>query len=108
MENEKTYLKTCKDCLRVFETKKGNTQLCDSCRSHRKPRRKTKQRCILSIKSVLRINKIYNEVNNTVKHYGEMVQIIENTKADRCVCCGDIIPEGRMVCPICESKVKRT
>ena len=21
---------------------------------------------------------------------------------DRCVCCGDIIPEGRMVCPICE------
>lgn len=20
-----------------------------------------------------------------------------------CVCCGDVIPEGRMVCPICES-----
>jgi hypothetical protein len=24
--------------------------------------------------------------------------------ADRCVCCGDIIPEGRQVCPQCECK----
>lgn len=23
---------------------------------------------------------------------------------DRCVCCGDIVPEGRMVCRICEQK----
>lgn len=23
---------------------------------------------------------------------------------ERCVCCGEIIPEGRMVCPICEGK----
>lgn len=22
--------------------------------------------------------------------------------ADRCICCGDVIPEGRMVCPQCE------
>lgn len=22
--------------------------------------------------------------------------------AERCVCCGEIIPEGRMVCPNCE------
>lgn len=22
--------------------------------------------------------------------------------ADRCICCGEIIPEGRMVCPQCE------
>ena len=22
--------------------------------------------------------------------------------ANRCVCCGDIIPEGRMTCPMCE------
>lgn len=21
---------------------------------------------------------------------------------DRCICCGDIIPEGRQVCPACE------
>lgn len=21
---------------------------------------------------------------------------------DRCVCCGEIVPEGRMVCPQCE------
>ena len=23
---------------------------------------------------------------------------------DRCVCCGEIIPEGRMVCPLCQEK----
>ena len=26
--------------------------------------------------------------------------------ADRCVCCGEIVPEGRMVCPQCEHKTK--
>ena len=25
---------------------------------------------------------------------------------DRCVCCGEVIPEGRMVCPICLAKLK--
>ena len=25
---------------------------------------------------------------------------------NRCVCCGEIIPEGRMVCPICEKAVE--
>lgn len=25
---------------------------------------------------------------------------------DRCVCCGAIIPEGRMVCPQCEAAAK--
>ena len=25
---------------------------------------------------------------------------------ERCVCCGEIIPEGRQVCPACESKVR--
>jgi len=24
---------------------------------------------------------------------------------DRCVCCGEPVPEGRMVCPICEKNV---
>lgn len=22
---------------------------------------------------------------------------------DRCICCGEVIPEGRMVCPNCEA-----
>lgn len=26
------------------------------------------------------------------------------TTEDRCVCCGEIVPEGRMVCPMCENK----
>lgn len=26
---------------------------------------------------------------------------------DRCVCCGEIIPEGRQICPICEKGTKK-
>ena len=26
--------------------------------------------------------------------------------AERCVCCGEIIPEGRQVCPNCERALK--
>ncbi len=25
---------------------------------------------------------------------------------NRCVCCGAVIPEGRMVCPLCEMDVE--
>lgn len=27
------------------------------------------------------------------------------TKAERCVCCDEVIPEGRQVCPKCERRV---
>ena len=34
------------------------------------------------------------------KPYSKQMTIADN--ADRCVCCGDVIPEGRQVCPKCE------
>lgn len=58
----------------------------------------------MSIVQVSRIERIYNKVHGTFKHYGEIVTIIEGTPPDRCVCCGEIVPEGRMVCPVCEQK----
>lgn len=30
----------------------------------------------------------------------------ESENVNRCVCCGEIIPEGRQVCPICEGGKK--
>lgn len=27
-------------------------------------------------------------------------------KENRCVCCGEVIPEGRQVCPICEARAE--
>ena len=34
---------------------------------------------------------------------GELAQMEQAGKnAEHCVCCGEIIPEGRQVCPICE------
>ena len=32
---------------------------------------------------------------------------IKMADADRCVCCGEIVPEGRQVCPQCENGVKQ-
>lgn len=26
---------------------------------------------------------------------------------DRCICCGEIVPEGRMVCPACEKRAEK-
>ena len=35
---------------------------------------------------------------------GELAQLEQaGRNAERCVCCGAIIPEGRQVCPICET-----
>lgn len=32
--------------------------------------------------------------------YNIFLQCVQN----RCICCGDIIPEGRQICPTCERK----
>lgn len=37
---------------------------------------------------------------------GELAQMEQaGRNAERCVCCGAIIPEGRQVCPICECQI---
>lgn len=103
----KSQLKNCKDCGRLFRPQSPCKRLCDTCAKHRSPHAKAakkKKPVALTIGEVARIERIYNRVNGTFKHYGEIVQIIEKTKDNRCVCCGDVIPEGRMVCPRCEKK----
>ena len=30
-------------------------------------------------------------------------EVPDDVGGDRCVCCGEVVPEGRMVCPVCES-----
>ncbi len=105
--SEKTlYTKICVECHKVFRTDKQKQRLCPSCLSFKKPKKTIVKENVkkkgLSISQVLHIKEVYNKVNGTTKHYGDIVRIIESTKADRCVCCGDIIPEGRMICPICE------
>lgn len=44
--------------------------------------------------------KALKEIQN-IKFYKVPVEI------DTCICCGDIIPEGRQVCPNCEKGEKR-
>lgn len=30
-------------------------------------------------------------------------EVPDDVGGDRCVCCGEVVPEGRMVCPACEA-----
>lgn len=105
-------VKTCSDCGLVFRTESPTQRLCPECVKHSSPHhnlrpRKTKKNTgFPSIAEVSRIEKIYNKVNGTLMHYGDIVQLIRTTDADRCICCGEVIPEGRMVCPECERKAK--
>lgn len=39
-----------------------------------------------------------------VKCGDEYADYFAYNNADRCVCCGDVIPEGRQVCPACEGE----
>lgn len=103
----------CTDCGRMFDAPNKGRRLCPSCKGYAKPHlggaKKTvkTKRNFPSIMAVTRVERIYNAVNGTHKHYHEIVNIIDNTAADRCVCCGEAIPEGRMVCPVCEQKGER-
>ena len=105
------YTKKCNDCHKVFRTDQEDAKVCPSCQSvrdyikggERKPRRKAK-RPKLSIRDVMHIGSVCDKVNGTslCTHYGDIVKRIECTDANRCVCCGEVIPEGRMICPKCE------
>ena len=66
---------------------------------------KRKAKKPLTVAAVLRISNIYSKVNNKHINYGDMVALI-NRNIDQCVCCGEIVPEGRHVCPLCEGVVE--
>lgn len=114
-------IRTCRECGNIFRTPHQD-QLCPTCKkkhrqmameaqaaSHRKPPMKEEpQKPKVSLAQEQKVERIYNAIHKDRYYgYGDITKIIENTKADRCVCCGDIIPEGRLVCPICESEGER-
>ena len=39
--------------------------------------------------------------NTTETHERELAF----ARVDRCICCGEIVPEGRMICPNCEAEL---
>ena len=111
--------RVCVECKKTFRTP-GQEQLCPSCREkHKRESLKKeaedskkipivdapkKEKPKVSLDEEQRIEKIYNAVHTSRYHgYGEIVSIIESRKGNVCVCCGEEVPEGRMVCPSCES-----
>jgi uncharacterized Zn ribbon protein len=104
------YVRKCPNCQKEFRANDPEQKVCYECQRYKQPHRPRKKKKsstkILTFAEILHIAEVYNKVNGKYLHYGDMVSIIDNTKAERCVCCGAIVPEGRQVCPQCERAVK--
>ena len=50
---------------------------------------------------------IAKDGSKTTTHISNIVILEEPENANRCVSCGEVIPEGRQVCPKCEVSPKR-
>ena len=114
--------KTCMDCGVTFIAYSINALRCEECRKTRarehsreymaqmreqnKPKatQKKPKKKILAFAQILHIAEVYRKVNGKYLHYGDVVNLIDNTKAERCVCCGTVIPESRQICSQCESR----
>lgn len=46
---------------------------------------------------------VCNDIEEQIRELGCM-DFIARADADRCVCCGEIVPEGRQICQQCERK----
>ena len=105
---EGLYAFKCIECYRVFKTNNPKEKLCPDCVKFRQPRRrkykKTKKK-ILTLPEILHIANVYYKTNHKYLHYGDVVVLVDRN-VDRCVCCGEIVPEGRHVCPQCEKAVE--
>jgi hypothetical protein len=57
------------------------------------------------LKSMKRAGDSAKNVTESLKNITESLKNVNNAfeNADRCVCCGEIVPEGRQVCPGCET-----
>jgi hypothetical protein len=54
-------------------------------------------------------NKMHYDRSTVYKKYRKFAggERVRKTNDNRCVCCGEIIPEGRQVCPSCEKGAVR-
>ena len=106
---EELYVVKCPECRKVFRTDDPLAKICPECikarQSRNIKRRKKSAKKALTISEILHIANVYNKVKHKYINYGDVVTLVDRN-VDRCVCCGEIVPEGRHVCPQCEKAVK--
>ena len=110
MKTEVTlYTLKCNECKKVFRTDKPLAHYCPDCLKFRQPRKSNRKKKapkkVLTFAEILHIAEVYNKVNHKYLHYGDIVALLDQN-VDRCVCCGQAVPEGRQVCPQCEKAVE--
>ena len=109
MKTKELYVTKCHECNKVFRTENPQEIFCPECLKFRQPSKPKKKKKVpkkaLTVSEILHISKVYQKVNNKYLNYGTVVALVEQN-VDRCVCCGEIVPEGRQICPKCEKVVE--
>ena len=74
--------------------------------AHSRPKTRKPKKRIMSLVEEQRVERIYNAIHKGRYHgYGEIVQIVETTPTNVCVCCGGLLSEDKTwVCSSCEAK----
>lgn len=60
---------------------------------------------IIQVKNTDNIIGLKEDIISRIEDIADVERVIVHdwrAGADRCVCCGNVIPEGRQVCPVCE------
>lgn len=99
------YVYKCPDCQKEFRTDDPKQKVCTDCQKYKQPHRPRKKKSsakILTFAEISHIGNVYYKVHHKYLHYGDIVNLVHHTKAEHCVCCGAVIPEGRQICPQCE------
>ena len=95
----------CAECKRAFKTNNLNVKVCPLCMKYRQPSKKSKPKKSnhkpLTFGEIFHIGDVYARIHHKHLHYGDIVALVERN-VDKCVCCGQPVPEGRQVCPQCE------
>ena len=105
--SKQLYTYTCPRCKKVFRTDNPEQKICSDCSKHGQPfhkaRKKKPKKHVLTFAEISHIVKVYDKIHHKFLHYGDVVSLVDRN-AERCVCCGATIPEGRQICPQCEIK----
>ena len=99
------YIVKCAECKRAFKSNSLSVKVCPLCMKYRKPAIKAKSKKSnkkpLTLSEIFHIGDVYAKIHHKYLHYGDIVALVERN-VDKCVCCGEVVPEGRQVCPQCE------
>ena len=106
--SKELYTNKCQRCNKVFRTDDPEQHICLDCLKHGQPHHKTRTKnnkpAILTFAEISHIAEVYNKIHHKYLHYGDVVNLLKQTKSGHCVCCNSRVYKGKHICYKCEVK----